>query len=171
MVLRKKIKGWDKYEITSDGRIFSLDYRRTREIKEMKPQINKCGYKIIILMNNGKYKHFRLHRLVSETFIPNKKNKPFINHKDGDKLNNNVNNLEWCSKSENEQHAFRTGLKNHRGEKHNQSKLTEKDVKLIRKYVKNVGMTYPTISKLFDVKPVTISGIINKHIWKNDKYR
>lgn len=84
----------------------------------MKPYINKHnGYVYIFLMNNNKNKNFRLHRLVAEAFIPNPNNKLQINHKDGNKKNNNIENLEWCNQSENMKHAYNNGLANNNNQK------------------------------------------------------
>ena len=80
----------------------------------MKGGIDHCGYHHII----ANRKNRNVHRLIAETFIPNPDNLPCVNHKDGNKLNNAVDNLEWCTHSENTLHAFRTGLQksNGRGE-------------------------------------------------------
>ncbi len=70
----------------------------------------KRGYREVILVDNN-IRHYKLvHRLVAEAFIPNFENKPQINHKDGNKLNNCVDNLEWCTQSENMKHAYKKGL-------------------------------------------------------------
>lgn len=68
------------------------------------------GYHSVILFLNGESKQFKVHRLVATAFIPNPNNLPQVNHKDGDKTNNHVSNLEWCTQSENMTHAFNTGL-------------------------------------------------------------
>ena len=70
----------------------------------------KRGYREVILIKDGVRKYKLVHRLVAQTFIPNKENKPQINHIDGNKLNNNVDNLEWCTQSENMKHAYKLGL-------------------------------------------------------------
>ena len=87
----KDIEGYEGlYEVSNFGRIKSL---RTGKI--MKPSINR-GYLKCILQNDGKYKMYYVHRLVIQTFIPNPDNLPEVNHKDEDKTNNKVDNLEWC---------------------------------------------------------------------------
>ena len=68
--------------------------------------IDKCGYRHVILNRKNR----NVHRVIAETFIPNPNNLPCVNHKDGNKLNNSVENLEWCNHSENTLHSFKTGL-------------------------------------------------------------
>lgn len=68
------------------------------------------GYYHVNLSINKKSKRFRVHRLVAEAFIPNPENKPYVNHIDGIRSNNEIKNLEWCTPAENTQHAIRTGL-------------------------------------------------------------
>lgn len=109
----KDITGFEgKYQITSDGRVYSI-------ISNMwlKPFIKKNGYCQIRLFisydpetKERKYANPYLHRLVAQAFIPNPENKLEINHLDGNKLNNCVSNLEWCTPQENRQHAIRTKL-------------------------------------------------------------
>lgn len=71
---------------------------------------NKQGYMICYLSKNAKDECFRVHRLIAKTFIPNPENKPQVNHIDGNKSNNRLENLEWCTNSENQIHAFKNGL-------------------------------------------------------------
>lgn len=111
------------YRITRDGEIFTQSKLKipivgkgmefTGEFKvKLKPerkmtyQLNNRGY----LSVGIKRKTFMVHRLIAKAFIPNPKAKPFINHIDGNKLNNHINNLEWCTTAENNEHARRTGL-------------------------------------------------------------
>lgn len=90
----------------------------------MKPHKTIKGYYQIVLYKNGKAKRFQIHRLVAKAFIKNFENKPAVNHIDGNKLNNIVDNLEWCTLSENTLHAYRTGLE----------KITERKIACGKKY-------------------------------------
>lgn len=95
----------DKYVVTASGRLFSLTTG-----KEMAMTKNHKGYKLASLWVNGAHKNELMHRLVAKCFIPNPHNYPQINHIDGSKDNNNVENLEWCTNQMNMSHAGRTGL-------------------------------------------------------------
>lgn len=99
------------FEVNELGEV----WRISRDKKVLAPQI-KTGrnrkYRVVTAQINGKQKHFYVHRLVATAFIPNPKNLPEINHIDGNPANNRVENLEWCSRSYNAAHAFRTGLVN-----------------------------------------------------------
>lgn len=106
------IKGFDSYYINIYGDIISFKCN-IKPIK-LKYKIDKDGYYSVCLFQDGIRYFKRINRLVAETFIPNPDNKTEVNHKDGDKHNNFVNNLEWSTTSENIKHAFANGL-NHTG--------------------------------------------------------
>lgn len=101
----KEIVGFENYLISKDGKIFN------------KRNLNKClcswkdnvGYMQVVLRKNNKKCYKRVHRLVAKAFIPNPNNLPMVNHKDGNKTNNNVDNLEWCTNSQNTQDAYDKG--------------------------------------------------------------
>lgn len=97
--MKKIIKNFTNYEIDEYGNIYNLITK-----KYLKGSIGENGYKYYRLSSEGKKKMFYAHRLVAETFIPNTLNLPIVNHKDGNKLNNHINNLEWVTYSENTQH-------------------------------------------------------------------
>ena len=101
-----KFIGYPHYAATVDGRIYSL------HSKKFLSDNKKLGdYKAVTLCEDGKRKEETIHRLIALAFIPNPENKPAVNHKDGNKLNNCVNNLEWCTYQENVQHAMDAGLR------------------------------------------------------------
>lgn len=109
------IDGFPNHLITTDGRILVLSYEdlngRTRKPKEVKQRLNNDGYPSVRITHRGNVKTTRVHRLVAETFIPNPKNSETVNHIDGNKTNNHVSNLEWATRDEQMQHAYKLGLK------------------------------------------------------------
>lgn len=96
-VLMKKIKGFDRYFISKEGEILDIEYNNSKKCKILKQSTNLDGYKFIQLSKNGKVYNKRINRLVAETYIPNPQQLPQVNHKDENKANNRVENLEWCN--------------------------------------------------------------------------
>ncbi len=109
--MRKQIKNYENYFIYDNG-----DVLNTLTDKILKGSIGEHGYKYYRLSKEGKKKMFYAHRLVAEAFIENPNNLPVVNHKDGNKLNNNIENLEWVSYSQNSEHAHKTKLIKNRRE-------------------------------------------------------
>ena len=103
--MKIKIKGFENYELYDTGDVFN-----TITGKQLKGSIRLNGYKEYRLSKNNQHFGFYAHRLVAEHFIPNPNNLPVVNHKDGNKLNNNIDNLEWVSYSENSLHAYSNNL-------------------------------------------------------------
>lgn len=94
----KPIKGYEGlYEISNWGRVKSLNYRRSGKLGLLKPKVDKDGYLVVCFCKDGKRKYFFVHRLVAEVFLENPDNLPCVNHKDENKTNNSVDNLEWCT--------------------------------------------------------------------------
>ena len=98
--------------ISNYGNIKSLNYHRTGKEQLLKQNINGRGYKYVNISNKNRYVNLLIHREVAKAFLMNNSNYTDINHKDGNKLNNNVDNLEWCTRSENILHAYKNNLKN-----------------------------------------------------------
>ena len=109
----KDIKGYEGlYQVSNMGKIKSLKFSHGNKEKILKGNKEKFGYLVVTLYKNKGRKNFKIHRLVAETFIPNPKNLPQVNHIDGNKQNNRIDNLEWCTAKENTNHAHKTGLAN-----------------------------------------------------------
>jgi len=117
-VLFMKNYNQTKYLVLENGQVFNSITN-----KQLKPQLTKNGYLRITIYDKGK-KRFLLHRLVAYCYLSNNENKSQINHIDGNKLNNNVSNLEYATQSENIRHSFEIGLRHgKKGENHVRSKL------------------------------------------------
>ena len=98
----RDIKGYKGlYQISNIGNVKSLNYNHTGKEGIMKPQDNGDGYLFVQLCKDGKVKNCRINRLVAQAFIPNPDSLPEVNHKDENPKNNNVENLEWCSRQYN----------------------------------------------------------------------
>ena len=142
----KDIENFSKYQVSNLGNVKSKDrYTKAKDDeiihrKEflLKEFINKKGYKQVTLYDdNGKPKTMRVHKLVALAFIENKNNLPQINHIDGNKLNNEVSNLEWISNYDNMQHAIKNGLIDQELRKENMSKLG----KSLKGHIARFGLT------------------------------
>lgn len=116
---KKPIKNFPGYWITSDGQVWSDKTQKFLKLHE------SHGYLQVDLSLNGQGYHFRVHRLVAEAFIPNPNNLPEVNHKDENRFNNNVNNLEWSTSKENANWGTRN------------KKISEKNSKAIEMYNKD----------------------------------
>lgn len=154
-----------KYLIYDDGRVFDIKENKFRVPKE-----NHKGYYRISFYINGKYKCKFVHRLVLMTFNPvDGMDNLQVNHIDGDKHNNNLNNLEWCTQKENIEHAVRTGLFDNcasYGDKSHYHKLTEKIVKEIKKDLEMKELSIRKIAKKYNISPSTIFQIKKGNYWK-----
>lgn len=178
----RPVKGYEgSFEVSNMGNIRSITrvvnrggVRGTLTVKGkmMRTPISKHygGYKSVCFNQydaDGKrhVRHYLVHRLVAEAFIPNTENKPEVNHIDGNKLNCCVDNLEWVTRKENAQHAQNTGLYVQQyGENHGRHILTENDVREIRKMLAD-GMYMREVAEKFGVAIGTISCIKRKRNW------
>lgn len=151
----KMIPGYSNYLISENGELYSIKSR-----KYIKPRINENNYLIIDLYKNNIRKTYKLHRLVAQAFLDNPDNLPQVNHKDGNKLNNNVDNLEFCTASQNTQHAWDNGLK-----ENVRSKLKELG-KINIKYAQKARIKHldNNLKELFD--DIFINKLKNKNICK-----
>lgn len=97
-----------RYAVSSHGRV-RYDDPRTGLFRVRKPKLEGHGYmRVDIRHANGRKKYYRIHRLVASLFVPNPENKPEVNHKDGDRANNHVSNLEWADRSDQMRHVYHT---------------------------------------------------------------
>ncbi|EPH98160.1 HNH endonuclease domain protein [Enterococcus faecalis 13-SD-W-01] len=159
----KQIRGYPDYLVSEEGKLFSTK----RGFRELKLRKTNCGYWGTTLKVEGKRIDVMIHRLVAEAFIDNPENKQQVNHIDGNKNNNSVENLEWVTPSENQIHAYLNGLSNQvKGERHYNHKLTENQVLEIRSLFLS-GWSKTALSKKFKVSRANIRKIIQRKTWKH----
>ena len=156
------------YEISNLGRL-----RNAKTHKILKANKIGRGYLgvCVSLGSRNNHKMIRIHRAVAESFIPNPNNLPQVNHKDGNKLNNCVDNLEWCNNQYNSQHAWDNGLNQLAlGEQNHNSKLSKDDVDFIRANYKPYDKKYGTraLAKKYGVHHETIRQCLNEETWNKN---
>ncbi len=167
-------KTYHQYSVSNLGRVRSnqIAYTASNGVAEcvfhkkgriLKPHANKEGYLSVNLFGKPK----KIHRLVAEVFIENSENKPCINHKDGNKSNNSIDNLEWVTVKENNLHALENGLRPS-GERYSHSKLTDAQVREIRANYKprTRGCGCKVLARKYGVHHSIIQKILNKQMWR-----
>jgi len=164
------------YQVSNLGRVRSLDRTishgkgesKRRVEGKMISQINTMGYLAVGLSMKGKGKFVKVHRLVAGAFISNPENKPCLNHKDRDRANNKLANLEWCTYRDNMLHIHETGANMCKGEDHKMTTLTSSQVLEIKLSLRS-GETGTSLAEKFDVSSATISRIKTGKVWNSIK--
>jgi hypothetical protein len=147
-------------------KISNLGRRKNKSGKIQKSRI-KRKYNTARLCNKRIYKEMSVHRLVAITFIPNPLSLPEVNHKNGIKSDNTVENLEWSTRSDNVKHAIKTGLMTvKKGDDCTWSKLKEDYILEIKRLNSEEKLSHSEIAKLYNVSRVCITKVINGDNWK-----
>jgi len=169
----KDVEGYEGfYQVSDTESVRSLDRvvnsntgKRLFKGRMLKQGKNKHGY-LTVSLCNGVVRTKKVHRLVGKAFIPNPNNYPQINHKNGIKTDNRVENLEWCTSSQNIIHSFKNGLSSQIGEKNAFSKLTKRQVVEIKNKLFQ-GFKCVDLAKKYGVNRVTISDIKTGKNWSH----
>jgi hypothetical protein len=162
----------NSYEISTLGNVRSVDRfvegrRGLIKGKNINKRKNKRGYYEIRVGINGKYEDRIVHRLVAKTFIPNLENKPQVNHINGNKLDNRIENLEWNTNSENQKHAYKIGTQpNKKGSNNSNTSLTD-DIVINIINIFNLGKKPSIISKELNISLGIIRNIVQGRTWKH----
>lgn len=164
MEIWKDIDEHKNYQISNHGRFKN---KKKNNILILKKEKN--GYLRIGITINKKKKYFSIHRLVAKYFVNGFDENKVVNHKDGNKENNNYINLEWVTQLENISHAVVNGFYNTRGENNHNSKLTDNDIKFIIDNYKPMDSQFSGVklAKRFNVYKSTIYKIVQGRAWKN----
>lgn len=151
------------YKINEFGDVLSLKFNKIKA-----NGADGCGYKNLSLYKDGKPLYIKVHQLVARVFL-GASNGLCVNHKDGNKKNNHISNLEYVTQKENIHHAWKMGLGNPaHGGKHYLSKITEEDVRVIRHKSKQ-GIAHKELAKRYNMSQGNMSHIILGDTWKHVK--
>lgn len=161
----RDVVGYEAYfSVSDEGHVYSK-----RSHKLITLTVSRTGYYTFVTRFNGrsgKCKCFKVHRLVADAFIDNPEDKPMVNHKDGNKLNNHRSNLEWNTASENIRHAYDTGLsKGLSGDDNKNSKISSKIAKEIREKYSKGNFTQRFLASQYKVGKTTIQNILDGSRW------
>lgn len=159
-----------KYQINKDGVVRSLvridSMGRIQGGFNIKSSIGRGGYYSVSLRITNKQKTFFLHRLIAQAFIPNPENKPCVNHKNSNRLDNSIQNLEWCTISENNSHAHTSGHQSeYYGEKHHRSKINQSIADEIRCKYQKGKYTLKNISADYNLSVGAVYALLKNKTW------
>jgi hypothetical protein len=160
-----------KYQVSNLGRVRVMKKITSPRRKPLirRPQVNTSGYYSLSLSLNGKRSMASIHSLVAQAFLGERPEGYEVNHIDGNKLNNRVDNLEYCTRSQNIQHALRVGLiPKQAGANNHNAKLTEDDVREIRKTLAS-GVSIRETSRIFGVSDYPVGQIARGKHWTHLK--
>ena len=157
----------NRFEISNYGRLKNVHTQHIYKLDVLSS--GYCSVRTTLGSQNNKI-HILIHKAVAYTFLPNPNNLPEVNHKDGNKTNNNVNNLEWCTSHENQQHKYDTNLFDKTlisGENNHCAKLTTKDIKYIREHYIKGSRKFGAraMSRKFSVSYPTILSVVSYKTW------
>lgn len=160
----KPIPGFSRYEASNLGNLRSLNYKKSRKIKVLKPGLSDGYLKTMLLSDDGKYYSWSVHKWVALAWL-GPRFEFEVNHKSGIKTDNSIQNLEYCTRAQNIQHSVDNGLqKPMPGSLNGNSKLTEKQVLEIRAYVKGSEKRYygrEELAKKYGVSSAHIKDIVS----------
>jgi len=151
----RQVKKHPQYAVSKCGKVVSFH----NEFPTVLLPIDNFGYERVWL---DSVKHY-VHRLIAEAWVPNPSNNPIVNHRDGNKANNNTDNLHWCTYSENNQHAIDIGLR----PRFTPRKLDSFNVRHIRTAYHTSGCTQTELAKQYGVANSSISQIVNYVTWRH----
>lgn len=151
---------YKNYIVTKEGSIIS---RKTG--KQIYVHVNKRGYHFVRLHEDGKGKTHLVHRVVAKLFVPNPDSLPEVNHRDGNKSNNNHWNLEWCTRQQNVDHSIETGLTKNNGVSHYRCNLTQDQVDQMRGLFRQ-GWDCARIGRKFGISQASSYRICHKQSHK-----
>jgi len=167
----KTIPNFSRYAADESGNIYSLNYKNSGKTKIIKPSPRDGYYQSMFQRDDGKYCTYKIHKMVMLAFFGERPKGMEVNHKDGNKLNNSVLNLEYITHAANCQHSFDLGLQlPKRGTLNGMAKITEQQVKEIREYVANSKSMYygrKALAEKYGISEAHVKDIVNRrrNIW------
>jgi len=151
----RTIEDFPMYEVSNHGRVYSHNYGGLY----LKARLDQDGYLVLVLYNKGKRAYSHIHTLVLKAFLGKRPNKLQCNHKDGNKINNHLSNLEWVTAKKNINHAWQLGL--------SKAILIKEDIFMLKDIYSCGNWLQKELAVLFEIAPCHVNNIINDRKWSH----